>query len=180
MFSATKIMRFALVADSKMCGPNSSMASQAFSASANVLKGDPPTLTAGLLIWMGRPRSYKARPPASPGPLLLSLLITNEKPPSLALDISNSAVAGPTRLKCGAITARFSGWGRQPDRQVFSRSGGLWASAGSDESTVRGLGGSSGAQHVPAAGLTNRRRHSHDDPLGLADCETGAVGAVMT
>src|SRR5438876_10391758 len=31
-----------------------SMASQAFSASAYVLKGDPPTLIAGLLIWIGR------------------------------------------------------------------------------------------------------------------------------
>jgi hypothetical protein len=30
-----------------------SMASQAVSASAYVLKGDPPTLIAGLLIWMG-------------------------------------------------------------------------------------------------------------------------------
>jgi hypothetical protein len=30
------------------------MASQAVSASAYVLKGDPPTLIAGLLIWMGR------------------------------------------------------------------------------------------------------------------------------
>ena len=29
------------------------MVSQAVSASANVLKGDPPTLIAGLLIWMG-------------------------------------------------------------------------------------------------------------------------------
>jgi hypothetical protein len=29
------------------------MVSQAVSASANVLKGDLPTLIAGLLIWMG-------------------------------------------------------------------------------------------------------------------------------
>jgi hypothetical protein len=35
------------------------MASQAFSASANVLKGDPPTLMAVLLKY-GTPRSYKA------------------------------------------------------------------------------------------------------------------------
>jgi hypothetical protein len=31
-----------------------SIASQAFSASANVLNGDPPTLMAGRLKWMGR------------------------------------------------------------------------------------------------------------------------------
>jgi hypothetical protein len=35
------------------------MASQAVSASANVLKGDPPTLIAGLLIWMGRQEATK-------------------------------------------------------------------------------------------------------------------------
>ena len=74
------------------------MASQAFSASANVLKGDPPTLMADLLIWMGRQEAAKPGRPRSPGPLLLSLLITSEKPASLALHISNSAVAGPTRL----------------------------------------------------------------------------------
>jgi hypothetical protein len=38
-----------------------SMALQAASASANILKGDPPTLIAGLLIMDGAPRSYKAR-----------------------------------------------------------------------------------------------------------------------
>jgi hypothetical protein len=37
------------------------MASQAFSASANVLKGDPPTLMAGLLILMGRQEASVAR-----------------------------------------------------------------------------------------------------------------------
>jgi hypothetical protein len=35
------------------------MASQAVSASANVLKGNPPTLIAGLLIWMGRQEATK-------------------------------------------------------------------------------------------------------------------------
>jgi hypothetical protein len=58
---------------------------------------------ADLLIWMGRQEAAKPGRPRSPGPLLLSLLITNEKPPSLALHISNSAVARPTRLKCSAI-----------------------------------------------------------------------------
>jgi hypothetical protein len=38
------------------CG---SMASQAVSASANVLKGEPPTLIAGLLIWIGRQEATK-------------------------------------------------------------------------------------------------------------------------
>ena len=80
------------------------MASQAVSASANVLKGDPPTLIAGLLIWMGRQEATKPGLPRSPGPSLLSLLITNEKPHSLALHISNSSAAGPTRLKCRAIS----------------------------------------------------------------------------
>ena len=70
------------------------MASQAFSASAYALKGDPPTLTAGLLIWMGRQEATKPGRPRSPGPLLLSLLITNEKPRSLALQISNSLLQG--------------------------------------------------------------------------------------
>ena len=55
-----------------------SMASQAFSASANVLKGDPPTLMAVLLKLMGRQEATKPGCPWSPGPLLLSLLITNE------------------------------------------------------------------------------------------------------
>jgi hypothetical protein len=36
-----------------------SMASQAFSASAKVLKGDPPTLMAGLLISMARQEATK-------------------------------------------------------------------------------------------------------------------------
>jgi hypothetical protein len=76
------------------------MASQAFSASANVLKGDPPTLMAGLLKLMGRQEATKPGFPWSPGPLLLSLLITNEKPRSLALHISRSPVAGPMRPKC--------------------------------------------------------------------------------
>jgi hypothetical protein len=51
------------------------MASQAFSASANVLKGDPPTLMAVLLKLMGRQEATKPGCPWSPGPLLLSLLI---------------------------------------------------------------------------------------------------------
>ena len=55
-----------------------SIASQAFSASANVLKGDPPTLMAVLLKLMGRQEATKPGCPWSPGPLLLSLLITNE------------------------------------------------------------------------------------------------------
>jgi hypothetical protein len=68
------------------------MASQAFSASANVLKGDPPTLMAGLLKLMGRQEATKPGFPWSPGPLLLSLLITNEKPLSLALHISSRPI----------------------------------------------------------------------------------------
>jgi hypothetical protein len=79
------------------------MASQAFSASANVLKGDPPILMAVLLKLMGRQEATKPGRPWSPGPLLLSLLITNEKPRSLALHISSACVAGATRLKCRAI-----------------------------------------------------------------------------
>jgi hypothetical protein len=43
------------------------MASQAFSASANVLEGDPPTLMAVLLKLMGAPRGYKARFPVESG-----------------------------------------------------------------------------------------------------------------
>jgi hypothetical protein len=79
------------------------MASQAFSASANVLKGDPPILMAVLLKLMGRQEATKPGRPWSPGPLLLSLLITNEKPRSLALHISSARVAGVTRLKCRGI-----------------------------------------------------------------------------
>ena len=50
-----------------------SMTSQAFSASANVLKGDPPTLMTGLLKLMGRQEATKPGRPCRPGPLLLSL-----------------------------------------------------------------------------------------------------------
>jgi hypothetical protein len=64
------------------------MASQAFSASANVLKGDPPTLTAVLLKLMGRQEATKPGFPCSPGPLLLSLLITNEKPRLHSISLS--------------------------------------------------------------------------------------------
>ena len=78
------------------------MVSQAFSASANVLKGDPPTLMAGLLRLMGRQEATK---PGCPWrPFRLSLLITNEKSRSVALHISSSSDAGATRLKCRAIT----------------------------------------------------------------------------
>ena len=80
------------------------MASQACSASANVLKGDPIILMAGLLISMGRQEATKPGRPCSPGPLMLSLLITNEKPHSLALHISNSSFAASIRLKCRAIS----------------------------------------------------------------------------
>jgi hypothetical protein len=119
------------------------MASQAFSASANVLKGDPPTLTAVLFKLMGRQEATKPGFPWSPGPLLLSLLITNEKPHSLALHISSSCVAGAMRLKCmGAFHdpasqsgPRFSGWGRQPVGRFSSGQGALGASAGSGDST---------------------------------------------
>ena len=121
-----------------------SMASQAFSASANVLKGDPPTLTAVLLKLMGRQEATKPGFPWSPGPLLLSLLITNEKPRSLALHISKSPVAGPTRPKCmGAFHdpasqsgPRFSGWGRQP---VGRFSSGPRALGHRPEATIRRL-----------------------------------------
>ena len=109
------------------------MTSQAFSASANVLKGDPPTLTAGLLKLMGRQEATKPGFPWSPGPLRLSLLITNEKPRSLALHISSACVAGAMRLKCmGAFHdpaslsgPRFSGWGRQPVGRFSSGQGAL-------------------------------------------------------
>jgi hypothetical protein len=74
-----------------------SITSQAFSASANVLKGDPPTLMAGLLKLMGRQEATKPGRPCSLGPSLLSLPITNEKPRTLALHISNSSIAGATR-----------------------------------------------------------------------------------
>ena len=42
------------------------MLSQAFPASANVLKGDPPTLMAGLLILMGRQEATKPGCPVEP------------------------------------------------------------------------------------------------------------------
>jgi len=70
------------------------MTSQAFSASANVLKGDPPTRMAVWLRLTGRQEATKPGRPWRPGPLLLSLLITNEKPRSLAIHISNSSVVG--------------------------------------------------------------------------------------
>ena len=78
------------------------MVSQSCTASATVSKGDPPTLMRPVDM-DGAPRSYKAGPPVKPRTTATLLLITNEKPRSLALQISNSAVAGPTRLKCGAI-----------------------------------------------------------------------------
>ena len=80
------------------------MVSQAFSASANVLKGDPPTLMAGLLKLIGRQEATKPGCPWRPGPFRLSLLITNEKSRSVALHISSSSDAGATRLKFRAIT----------------------------------------------------------------------------
>ena len=91
------------------------MASQAF-------KGDPPTLLAVRLRLMGRQEATKPGRPWRPGPLLLSLLITNEKPRSLAIHISNSSVAGAMRLKCRAIPRSSEPpkrpqaylWGRQP------------------------------------------------------------------
>jgi hypothetical protein len=43
------------------------MASQALSASANVLKGDPPYPDGSPVEIDGAPGSYKARPPVEPG-----------------------------------------------------------------------------------------------------------------
>src|ERR1043166_7562645 len=80
------------------------MTSQAFAASANGFKGDPPTRMAVWLRLTGRQDATKPGRPWRPGPLLLSLLITNEKPRSLAIHISNSSVAGAMRLKCRAIS----------------------------------------------------------------------------
>ncbi len=80
-----------------------SMASQPFSASAKVRNGDPPTLTAAPLKWMGRQEAAKPGRPRSPGPRLLSLLITNEKLPLLALQISNSLTGLWMRWKCRVI-----------------------------------------------------------------------------
>jgi hypothetical protein len=116
-----------------------SIASQAFSASANVLKGDPPILMAVRLRLMRRQEATKPGRPWSPGPLLLSLLITNEKPRSLAIHISNSSVAGAMRLKC---------WGNGHR-------------AGSGDSTRRRAPGSSDCNIFPTvarAGLTKKKR----------------------
>src|SRR5437899_9614026 len=109
-----------------------SMASQAFSASASVLKGDPPTLLAVRLRLMGRQEATKPGRPWRPGPLLLSLLITNEKPRPLALHISSSSVAGAMRRKCRTISRSSepkTAPGVPPEAanlwQVFFRPGGL-------------------------------------------------------
>jgi hypothetical protein len=69
------------------------------SASANVSKGDPPTLTAGVLKLTGRQEATKPDCPWRTGPFRLSLLITNEKSRSVALHISSFSDAGAMRLK---------------------------------------------------------------------------------
>jgi hypothetical protein len=135
------------------------MASQACSASANVLKGDPPTLMAGLLKLMERQEATKPGFPWSPGPLVLSLLITNEKPRSLALHISSSCVAGAMRMKCMCAFhhpasqngPRFSGWGRQPGGR-FSSGQGLWGHR--PEAKIRRPAGAG----VPAIAAFSRQR----------------------
>jgi hypothetical protein len=161
------------------------MASQAFSASANVLKGDPPTLMAVLFKLMGRQEATKPGFPWSPGPLLLSLLITNEKPRSLAVHISSSGVAGAIRLKCIDISRssepkrpRVFDLGPPTCRQVYFRPGGLWGHR--PEARIRRLV----APGVPAiatlsrqrgGGLTKRKRLTGCLPQGGVDCESGTV-----
>ena len=161
------------------------MASQASSASVNVLKGDPPTLMAVLLKLMGRQEATKPGFPWSPGPLLLSLLITNEKPRSNALHISSSCVAGAMRLKCMGIPR--SSEPKRPQvfrlgpptwRQVFFQPGGFGASAGSEDSTSGRAQKFQRLQHSPdsAAGvLTKRKLPTGCLPQGVVDCESGAV-----
>src|SRR5439155_6204227 len=110
----------------------------------SVLKGDPPTLMAVWLRLMGRQEATKPGRPWRPGPLLFSLLITNEKPRSLAIHISNSSVAGAMRLKCRAIPRSSeppkrpqTGWGRQPVGRFSPGRGVLGASAGSGDAARR-------------------------------------------
>jgi len=145
-----------------------SIASQAFSASANVLKGDPPILMAVRLRLMRRQEATKPGRPWSPGPLLLSLLITNEKPRSLAIHISNSSVAGAMRLKCWAIprssepeTAPGHTSGAANLGTGFLPARGNGDRAGSGDSTRRRAPGSSDCNIFPTvarAGLTKKKR----------------------
>jgi hypothetical protein len=125
------------------------MASQAFSASANVLKGDPPTRTAVLLKLMGRQEATKPGCPWSPGPLRLSLLMTNEKPLSFALHISSSSVAGAMRPKCRAIPPiqttlkrlqPVGSWNRQPSKGFLPAR--VRPTSGAPEVTMQCLPGS--------------------------------------
>ena len=106
------------------------MASQAFSASTSVLKGDPPTRMAVRLRLMGRQEATKPGRPWRPGPLLLSLLITNEKPRSLAIHISNSCRGSDAAEVQGHSTIQRAPkrpylWGRQPGDR-FSPGQGQW------------------------------------------------------
>ena len=130
----------------------------------------------------GPPRSYKARPPVKPR-TTATLVTDHEREAALArapyLQLrccrTNAAeVQCHLTLKQAKTAPGFQA-GAANLKAGFLPARGLGASAGSDELTVRGLGGSSGVQHFPVAGLTNRRRHSHGDPLGLADCESGAA-----